>query len=250
MADWLKYSNQGATRRQPLSAKLVKDLSFLQDLGVTMDVFSGGQPTSGPDRVGSHRHDLGHAADAFLYKDGRKLDWNNPEDQPVFKDVVARAKAAGVTGFGAGQGYMQPGSIHIGYGTPAVWGRGGSGDNAAPWLREAYGGAGSPEALSVNASMLHPDKMETMKPTFAPVGDASIRPEQVINWQPTDTDYIPGIEVSSKDDGTKPSKYKKLANTMDELAKPQGDNAMWAWIQAAMQPRSAQQFEWPGSGRV
>lgn len=140
--DWLRYANQGATRSQPLSSELVNALSFLPDLGVSMEVFSGGQPSSGPNRTGSHRHDEGGAGDVFFYKDGRQLDWANPQDQPTFQDIVRRARAAGVTGIGAGEGYMRPGSMHIGFGSPAVWGAGGSGANAPDWLRTAFGSTG------------------------------------------------------------------------------------------------------------
>src|SRR6185369_1622332 len=116
---------------------------FLKDMGLTGEVFSGGQPETGPDRVGSHRHDDGMAGDMFFYKDGRKLDWANPEDQPIFKDIVKRGREAGITGMGAGEGYMQPGSMHIGYGKPAVWGAGGQGANAPDWLVNAYNEPGA-----------------------------------------------------------------------------------------------------------
>ncbi len=151
---WLKYANQGATRSQPISDKLSGALGFLPELGVSMEVFSGGQPGQGEGgtRTGSTRHDHGNAADVFFYKDGRKLDWNNPEDQPIFSEIVKRGKAAGITGFGAGDGYMQPGSMHIGFGTPAVWGAGGKGDNAAGWLRSAYNSAASAPGQIASAS--------------------------------------------------------------------------------------------------
>lgn len=42
--DWLRYANQGAVRNQPLSDRLTGALGFLPDLGVSMEVFSGGQP--------------------------------------------------------------------------------------------------------------------------------------------------------------------------------------------------------------
>lgn len=152
---WLSYSNQGATRSQPINSKLEQSLSFLPDLGVTMQVFSGGQPDAaeGGARTGSVRHDNGNAADAFFFKDGRKLDWNNPQDRPIFEEIVKRGKAAGITGFGAGDGYMQPGSMHIGFGSPAVWGAGGRGSNAPDWLRTAYAGGAAPasSADAVNA---------------------------------------------------------------------------------------------------
>lgn len=135
---WLNYANQGATRNQPLNDKLVSALGFLPEMGVTMKVFSGGQDATGKRRTGSHRHDHGNSADVFFYKDGRQLDWANPNDLPVFQEIVSRGRAAGVTGFGAGKGYMQPGSMHLGFGSPAVWGAGGKGGNAPGWLRSAF----------------------------------------------------------------------------------------------------------------
>jgi len=140
--NWLSYANQGATRSQPLSDHLTSALSFLPDLGVTMEVFSGGQPGKGEGpRVGSTRHDHGDAADVFFYKDGKQLDWANPSDLPIFEQIVQQGKAAGITGFGAGEGYMRPGSMHLGFGSPSVWGAGGKGTNAPDWLRNAYSGA-------------------------------------------------------------------------------------------------------------
>ena len=44
MAEWLAYANESATRRLPLNDRLVGALSFLPELGVTVEVFSGGQP--------------------------------------------------------------------------------------------------------------------------------------------------------------------------------------------------------------
>lgn len=143
--DWLRYANQGATRSQPLAPGLLEALSFLPELGLTMEVFSGGQAAkgSGGPRTGSTRHDHGNAADVFFYKDGRKLDWANPEDRPLFEQVVSRGRQAGLTGFGAGPNYMQPGSMHLGFGSEAVWGAGGKGANAPGWLQAAFGGQSS-----------------------------------------------------------------------------------------------------------
>lgn len=142
-AEWLIYANQGATRSQPIDPSLAQAFGFLPELGLQMEVFSGGQPAIGTSdrRVGSTRHDHGKSADVFFRKGGQRLDWANPEHTPIFQEVVRRAKAAGVTGFGAGPGYMQPGSMHVGFGTPAVWGAGGKGANAPDWLRQAYGAA-------------------------------------------------------------------------------------------------------------
>ncbi len=144
--EWLKYANEGAIRNKPISGDLESALSFLPELGVTMEVFSGGQDAKGQGdrRTGSTRHDHGNAADVFFYKDGKKLDWANPADRPIFEEIVRRGRAAGVTGFGAGDGYMQPGSMHIGFGGEAVWGAGGKGENAPSWLQAAYNGGGAP----------------------------------------------------------------------------------------------------------
>lgn len=150
-ADYIRYANHGATRNLPLDSRLIEAFQFLPEMGLSMEVFSGGQPAkgSGLARVGSTRHDHGHAADVFFRRGDQRLDWANPQDQAVFRDIVARAKAAGVTGFGAGPGYMQPGSMHVGYGTPGVWGAGGSGKNAPTWLREAYDGVSLPAGNAV-----------------------------------------------------------------------------------------------------
>jgi hypothetical protein len=155
--EWLAYANQGATRNQPLNPKLVEALSFLPELGVSMEVFSGGQHEKGKGpRVGSTRHDHGNSADVFFKKDGRKLNWADPNDRPIFEEIVRRGKAAGVTGFGAGEGYMQPGSMHLGFGAPAVWGAGGSGANAPDWLRNAYNSSAAQapnSAVAANEAM-------------------------------------------------------------------------------------------------
>jgi hypothetical protein len=139
-SSYIRYANSNAVRNQPLSDDLASALDFLPEMGITMEVFSGGQPEigSGKPRVGSTRHDSGDAADVMFYQDGRRLDWSNPDDVPIFKDIVRRAKANGVTGFGAGEGYMRPGSMHIGFGAEAVWGADGAGENAASWLNDAY----------------------------------------------------------------------------------------------------------------
>lgn len=139
MGEYLRYANQGATRNLELAPKLTSAMSFLDEMGVTMEVFSGGQPKkgSGLPRVGSTRHDLGNAADVFFYKDGRKLDWAKPDDVPLFQEIVRKAKSRGVTGFGAGPGYMRPGSMHLGFGSAAAWGRGGVSATAPKWLTDA-----------------------------------------------------------------------------------------------------------------
>lgn len=151
-SSWLQYANYGV-RNKPISPRLEAALEkVLPGMGIKARIFSGGQEASGPNRTGSHRHDNGGAADVLFYdQSGRKLDWANPKDRPIFQEIVARGKAAGITGFGAGDGYMKRGSMHLGFGAPAVWGRGGSGDTAPDWLREAYHG-GRPRRGAIGAA--------------------------------------------------------------------------------------------------
>jgi hypothetical protein len=119
-------------------------MSFLGDMGITMDVISGGQEplgAPGAQRTGSIRHDHGNAADVDFYQNGRLHDWNNPADLPLLQNIVSTARSRGVTGIGAGDDYMGAGRFHIGFGDPAVWGAGGRRANAPDWLVEAYEGA-------------------------------------------------------------------------------------------------------------
>ena len=128
------------TRKGNLSPKLLSTLnSVLPSLGLTFHVFSGGQPKANgknaSKRKGTDRHDDGDAADGFFYKDGRKL---NPTyskaDAALASKAISALNDAGLTGFGSGEDYMQTGSVHLGYGDTAIWGKDGEGANAASWL--------------------------------------------------------------------------------------------------------------------
>jgi tape measure domain-containing protein len=138
-SSYINMINQGATRSLALAPKLSDALSFLGDMGLVANVYSGGQPSSGPGRVGSHRHDWGMAADVFFTRAGTS---ERVSDIGTMSEIVRRGKAAGLTGFGMGEGYMSPGTMHLGYGAPGVWGAGGKGANAPSWLREAFYGGG------------------------------------------------------------------------------------------------------------
>ena len=165
----IRYANQHAIRSQPISDRLANALSFLDDMGVEVEVFSGGQPAKGTSnrRRGTTRHDHGNAADVFFYKDGRKLSWSNPQDVPVFQEIVQKAKANGITGIGAGRGYMRDGSMHIGFGRPGIWGAGGKGSNAPGWLRTAWSGAPTQVAGPAVAA-LAPDQRAVITPPQRP----------------------------------------------------------------------------------
>tara|TARA_R110000824_G_scaffold359628_2_gene547228 strand:+ start:11488 stop:14889 length:3402 start_codon:yes stop_codon:yes gene_type:complete len=212
MAGYIQYANQGATRKRPLSERLTGALSFLPELGVTMEVFSGGQGSAddGGERVGSTRHDHGEAADVFFYKDGKRLDWSNPDDVPLFQNIVSRGRSAGISGFGAGDNYMQPGSMHLGFGTPAVWGADGKSANAPKWLKAAFDGTpqgtapggsdtpatAAPQALqdAYDAGRLTPDQRTRFESRFMPapaVGGGTVAPEVAPEVAPTPQEAAP-----------------------------------------------------------
>lgn len=128
-------------RSLPLRPDLANILTWAaQQAGVdTVRVFSGGQPSSGPRRTGSHRHDGGGAGDIQLFVKGRPVSYLDPAGRAIFSRFVTAASAAGATGIGAGPGYMGgKNSIHVGFGPPAVWGAGGRSANAPDWLRVAF----------------------------------------------------------------------------------------------------------------
>lgn len=186
----IQYANYG-TRNLPLSSNLTAALDkVLPGLGVQAKVFSGGQSARGEGgaRTGSTRHDHGDAADVFFYKDGKKLDWANPEDQPIFEEIVRRGKQAGLTGFGAGPGYMQAGSMHIGFGKPAVWGAGGDSKNAPAWLRNAY--YGSKVAGMARGGLVDEEMMQGMA---IPEDEASV---EVASLDPGASTYQDGPQVA------------------------------------------------------
>lgn len=136
----------GIIRKLPISPELLSVLEkAAREAGVIVRVKSGGQPSEseGGKRTGSTRHDKGMAADLDIYSGDKKLSPKNSEELPIFKKFVMAASSAGATGIGAGENYMgQDGSrIHVGFGSQAIWGAGGSGKNAAGWLRETVGGA-------------------------------------------------------------------------------------------------------------
>lgn len=139
-----------AIRKGALSPELLGVLSSVgEKLDVYFEVTSGGQKERSPftkygvDYTGSTRHDNGNAADtkAFtLNEDGSRhyLDFSDPTDREKWGQIAQLAVAAGAKGIGAAPDYMGTKTMHIGFGSPGVWGGGGKSVNAPEWLREAY----------------------------------------------------------------------------------------------------------------
>jgi hypothetical protein len=140
-------SQQNATRHLPISQQLHDILEYAgRKTSINVEVYSGGQPPSGRDRVGSHRHDVGGgsigAADLFM-RDAKEanhlLDSDDSGDRAKMAEFIAQSAAAGATGIGHAAGYMGTKRTHIGGGLPeAVWGEGNSRSGAPNWVIEAF----------------------------------------------------------------------------------------------------------------
>lgn len=225
-------NNHNATRSLDLSPELTGTLnSVLPALGLTFEVFSGGQPAANghndTKRVGSTRHDGGNAADGFFYKDGRKLDpQNNSADRVLVSEAVSQLSAAGLTGFGSGEDYMQTGSVHLGYGTPGVWGAEGRGVNSAGWLVTAVrtpGVGGSGAAWADNVSRYNGDieAAALAHHTDQDTADAWVRDGK--SWEginPAAKTYVEGVmsSVNGEDLPTTQAQRLSIAQTGLESA--------------------------------
>ena len=148
------YANQGATRNLKIPQRLYNIIQAAgKQAGIdSIQIFSGGQVPKGQQgpRTGSTRHDTNvGAADVYLYAGGQRLSAAQ-EDSRVAAFIQA-ARALGAVGIGAGPGYMN-GGIHVGFGKPAVWGKGGSGANAPSWVKAAYNAGASGQAPATPAA--------------------------------------------------------------------------------------------------
>lgn len=132
-------ANRGI-RSMPIKPELAAILTYAaQRAGVDeVRVTSGGQPVKGPNRTGSHRHDLGGSADLQLIVDGKPVSFTDPNGQAIFSRFATAAAAGGATGIGAGLGYMGAKTMHVGFGPEATWGAKGASANAPKWLKEAF----------------------------------------------------------------------------------------------------------------
>jgi hypothetical protein len=125
-------------------------------LNIGLVYTSGGQPSYGPDRTGSHRHDWGGAVDLVLTVDGKQV---TPLERPdLYATFLKYSVAAGATGVG-----HYPMHVHVGGGSAVAWGPNGSSSTLHPKYQRAIqegramaaagggamGGAGLPEPLAV-----------------------------------------------------------------------------------------------------
>ena len=155
---------RGKIRDLPITGEL-RDLlkSAAEACGVdTVRVTSAGQCAKGQceKRTGSTRHDNGRAADLQLLVVGRALKFTDPEGQKVFVRFATEAARLGATGLGAGLDYMGDATMHVGFGSRAVWGAGGSAAKAPTWLRSAAAAGWSSGAHGFNAPLLGVDSPE------------------------------------------------------------------------------------------
>jgi hypothetical protein len=143
----VKYGNANATRKGKLTPRLEGILNqAAKKTGLDVVIHSGGQPSSGTGRTGTHRHDNGFAGDIWLYKNGKQLGTGTNASADVIAFAQA-AKDAGATGIGAGDGYMRGNSMHVdisrgnsvGDEAGTHWGRDNSSDNSPQWLRNIMG---------------------------------------------------------------------------------------------------------------
>ncbi|MGE8128967.1 hypothetical protein ACQKQD_18500 [Methylobacterium sp. NPDC080182] len=140
--------------------------------GVNAEVFSGGQDPA--HQYGSTRHNHGNAADLKLYTTGpngqkRYLDMTNEADRVVMEKFIRESVKAGANGVGAAPNYMGAHGIHVGGGSPAAWGAGGSTANAPEWVRRAHQ-QGMEDRLVAAAAAAKAAKQ-------APMPDAPPKPE-------------------------------------------------------------------------
>lgn len=175
--------NHNGVRNQPLSNKLRSTLeNGLAGTGLDWHSFSGGQPATGPNRVGGPRHNGGNASDGDFVDSltKKKLDADNPNDRVRISNALKKLREAGILGFGwdsatTGKGhYMGSQRFHLDVYGPGVWGFDRSSRTAAPWLIDSIGG------MPTGASMAEGDEVE---------GEAQ---ENVPTGQPSDYDTVSG----------------------------------------------------------
>ena len=143
----LVHENQAmlaSTRTQPLRKEVASVMErAAKAAGVQVEVYSGGQPSHGSHRTGSHRHDGGGAGDVRLFTTGENgekkyVSSNTAEGRRIISQFITESVKNGANGVGHGPGYMGDTGIHVGGGSPSVWGAKGSSKTAPKWVKDAY----------------------------------------------------------------------------------------------------------------
>lgn len=176
-------ATKGKIRDLPIQGKL-RDILFAAGKEVGIDivrVVSGGQARlgSGGKRTGSTRHDDGAAADLQLEKAGKVLSFQNLQERSIIAQFVTACAAKGATGIGAGVDYMGPHTLHIGFGSKAVWGGAGASAAKAPtWLKDAVAAASSrPPAQKVLRLGDHGESVRNLQRKLGLTPDGAFGPE-------------------------------------------------------------------------
>lgn len=172
-------ATKGKIRNLPIQEKLRNILLAAgREAGIDIvRVVSGGQARlgSGGKRTGSTRHDDGAAADLQLEKDGKVLSFQNLQERPIIARFVTACAAKGATGIGAGVDYMGPYTLHIGFGSKAVWGGAGASTAKAPaWLKDAVATASAQRTLRLGDKG---DDVRNLQRKLGLIPDGSFGPE-------------------------------------------------------------------------
>ncbi len=151
-----KQKDVAGIRRKSLDSDVRTALEYAAERnGIMVEVVSGGQmsieeakklgavkvgkrwqlPNGQFVRTGSTRHDEGGAGDIKLYRLNEKnekvyLNMMREEDRNIMSSFVSDSVSAGMTGVGAGRGYMGDETLHIGKGKATSWG-------GADWIEAA-----------------------------------------------------------------------------------------------------------------
>jgi hypothetical protein len=150
-------------RNLPLNDRLKNALTNgLAGTNLNWFSFSGGQPASGPRRVGGPRHNNGNASDGEFVdvRTNKSLDADNPSERFRIGQALSKLKQSGITGFGwdsasTGNGkYMGSRRFHLDVYGPGVWGSSLTSKTAASWLVNAIGG------IPTGASMAQGDEYD------------------------------------------------------------------------------------------
>jgi hypothetical protein len=128
-------SHQGSGAMVPAELKMQMEYASAM-AGVNTNIAHGMEPGHARHRPGAPAGDI----DLLDPATGKKLDSSIPADRAKMSAYITAAAASGAKGIGMGGPgqYMGASRMHVGGGTPAVWGHGGSGANTPGWVREAY----------------------------------------------------------------------------------------------------------------